>query len=44
MYSGFPPLLKNQHFQIPIRPGLVHEESLRMCYLQIEINRIYVGM
>ena len=20
-YSGFPPLLKNQHFQIPIRPG-----------------------
>ena len=39
----FSPLLNNQQFQIPIRPGLADEESLRMCYLQIAINCMYVG-
>ena len=27
----FPPLLRNQHFQIPTRPGVVNEEPLCGC-------------
>ena len=30
-YSRFSPLLKNQHFQIPIRPGIIDEELLCGC-------------
>ena len=30
-YSRFSPLLKNQHFQIPIRPRIIDEELLCGC-------------
>ena len=30
-FSGFPRLVKNQHYQIPIRPGMVDEESSGLC-------------
>ena len=36
----FSPLLKNQHFQIPIRPGI----TIWMCNLQIVIYFIYLFM
>ena len=33
----FSPLLKNQYFQIPIRPGIRRRTTMWMCYLQIVI-------
>ena len=30
-HSGFSPLLKTQHFQIPIRPGKIDDERLCEC-------------
>ena len=40
----FSPLLKNQHFQIPIRPGIrwTKNHYMWMCYLQIVIYLIYL--
>ena len=39
--NRFPPLLKNRHFKIPIRPGIrktKKKTTLWMCYLQIIID------
>ena len=36
----FSPLLKNQHFEIPIRPGI--RTTMWMCYLQIVVYFIFI--
>ena len=38
----FSPLLKNQHFQIPIRSGMVDEEPLCGCVLPLNRYLFYL--